>query len=49
MNILKSLDLWCGEHKVRYFLGYGTLLGEVHHHGYIPWDDDILKCWVKKN
>lgn len=28
-------------HDVAYTLGYGSLLGQVRHGGYIPWDDDI--------
>ena len=41
LSILDAVDSWCREHDLRYFLGYGTLLGAVRHQGYIPWDDDI--------
>lgn len=41
LGVLDAVVAFCTEHNLRYFLGYGTLLGAVRHKGYIPWDDDI--------
>ena len=41
MDMIISLSQICEQHSLRFFACYGTLLGAVREHGYIPWDDDI--------
>ena len=41
LEILKAVTDVCETLGLRYALIYGTLIGAVRHHGYIPWDDDV--------
>lgn len=41
LDILKVLDRFCKEHQIRYYLGFGTLLGAIRYKKFIPWDDDV--------
>lgn len=41
LDIMDSIDAFCRKESINYSLAYGTLIGAVRHHGYIPWDDDI--------
>lgn len=41
LDMLREIDSFCRENKIKYSLAYGTLLGAIRHGGYIPWDDDV--------
>lgn len=41
LEILKKIKEICDLLDLTYVLAWGTLIGAVRHHGFIPWDDDI--------
>lgn len=44
-NILCTINKIAKKQNLKFFLAYGSLIGAVRHHGFIPWDDDI-DIWV---
>lgn len=49
LEILKTIDRFCREKGITYYLFYGTGLGAVRHMGFIPWDDDIDLILFRKD
>ena len=41
VKTLESIDRCCRENNLKYSLCWGTMIGAIRHHGFIPWDDDF--------
>ncbi|NLC54652.1 MAG: LicD family protein [Erysipelothrix sp.] len=47
LKIMVEFDRICNKHNLDYVLAFGSQLGAVRHHGFIPWDDDI-DIWMTR-
>lgn len=49
LQLLKEIDAICREHNITYYCSGGTVIGAVRHEGFIPWDDDIDVCMMRRD
>lgn len=49
LNILLSFHQFCIANNINYSITYGTLIGALRHKGFIPWDDDVDVCMLRKD
>lgn len=49
IELLRFIVNICEKYELDYWLIYGTLLGAVRHGGFIPWDDDLDICMMRKD
>ena len=41
VDMLARLGQYLEKNSLKWFVAYGTLIGTIRHHGFIPWDDDV--------
>ena len=49
IDLLLEFSRICKKHNLKFFLMFGSLLGAVRHHGFIPWDDDMDVAMPRKD
>lgn len=49
LTMLDEILEIAGKHGIKVWLDYGSLLGAVRHHGYVPWDDDVDISVMRKD
>ena len=49
LDMVKEFVSICSKNGLTYFASGGTLLGDIRHNGFIPWDDDVDLMMPRKD
>ena len=49
LEIMSEIHNFCDKNGLKYSLWGGSLIGAARHNGYIPWDDDMDICMLRKD
>lgn len=49
LDIYREFRAVCNQYGLRHWVAFGTALGAVRHHGFIPWDDDFDVMMPRKD
>lgn len=49
LELLKLFKDICKKHNLEFYLNFGSLLGAIRHHGFVPWDDDVDVMMIRED
>lgn len=49
LKLLKLFKKICKKNNLEFYLNFGSLLGSIRHHGFIPWDDDVDVMMIRED